>query len=61
MNSDEARKRAEKSFRREEPRRDARKTAPDYEARAIDIREKTERLKALRLAKEAQAKNSDRD
>ena len=33
----------------------------EYEARARAIREKTERLRALRLAKEAQDRNSKRD
>ncbi len=33
----------------------------EYEAQARAIREKTARLKALRLAKEAEAQNSKRD
>jgi hypothetical protein len=56
MNSDSNRQRAEKGFRR-----DSRKTMTEYELRAREIREKTERLKALRLAKEAQERNSKRD
>jgi len=54
MNSEEARQRAEKSFKQEEPRH-------DVEAQAVAIRRKTEHLKALRLAKEPQLKNSNHD
>jgi hypothetical protein len=41
--------------------RDARKAMTEYETQALAVREKTERLKALRLAKEAQAQNSNGD
>jgi hypothetical protein len=58
VTSDEARQRAEKSFRQEERARDARKAMTEYEAQAVAIREKTARLKALRLAKQAQAVGS---
>ena len=51
MNSDEARQRAEESFKKEDRTRDGQKTLAEYEARALTIREKTARLKALRLAK----------
>ena len=61
MNSDQARQRAEKSFKQEERAQDARTAMAEYEARARATREKTARLKALRLAKEAEALNSDRD
>jgi len=61
MNSDQARQRAEESFKQEEQARDGRKAMTEYEARARAIREKTARLKALRLAKEAQAQNSKLD
>jgi len=53
MNSDLARQRAEKSFKKEERARDGREAMSEYEAQTRAIREKTERLKALRLAKEA--------
>ena len=56
MISDQARQRAEKSFKRKERARDGRKAMTEYEAQARTIREKTARLKALRLAKEAQAR-----
>ena len=54
MNSDQARQRAEKNFLKEERDRDGRKAMSEYEAHARATREKTARLKALRLAKEAQ-------
>jgi hypothetical protein len=58
MTSDQARQRAEKSFKQEDRARGARKAMSEYEAQAVAIREKTERLKALRLAKEAEARIS---
>ena len=51
--SNEARARAEASFRREERAKDGAKAMMDYQANARMAREKTERLKALRLAREA--------
>jgi hypothetical protein len=54
MTSDQARQRAEKSFSREERARDGKSAMMEYEAQARAIREKTARLKALRLAKEAE-------
>jgi hypothetical protein len=53
MTSDQARQRAERVFKKEERARDGRAAMTEYEAQAIAIREKTKRLKALRLAKEA--------
>jgi hypothetical protein len=61
MTPDQARQRAEKSFRKEERTRDARKAMTEYEAQAAAIRKKTAHLKALRLAKEAQGPVSDPD
>jgi hypothetical protein len=61
MRSDQARQRAEKSFRQEERARDARKAMTEYEAQATAIRKKTARLKALRLATEAQVLDSKPD
>ena len=52
MNSDHARQRAEKRFKQEERARDSQ--IIEYEVQARATREKTARLKALRLAKEAQ-------
>jgi hypothetical protein len=51
--SNEVRARAEASFRKEERAKDGAKTMMDYQANARMVREKTERLKALRLAKQA--------
>jgi hypothetical protein len=57
MTSDQARQRAERKFKREERAQDGRKAMIEYEAQAVATRKKTARLKALRLAKEAQARN----
>jgi hypothetical protein len=57
MNSDTPRQRAEKSFKKEERARDGRMAMGEYEAQAIATREKTAHLKALRLAKEAEARS----
>ena len=51
--SSETRARAEASFRKEERAKDGAKAMMDYQAKARMVREKTERLKALRLAKQA--------
>ena len=50
--SNEARARAEASFRKEERAKEGAKAMMEYQASSRMIREKTERLKALRLAKE---------
>ena len=55
MTSEQDRKRAERSFKQEERARDGRKAIAEYEVQARATRAKTERLKVLRLAKEAQA------
>lgn len=54
MTSDRARQRAERTFKKEERAQDGRKAMTEYEAQAVATRKKTARLKALRLAKEAQ-------
>ncbi len=51
--SNEARARAEASFRKEERAKEGAKAMMEYQANLRMVREKTERLKALRLAKEA--------
>ena len=57
-NSKEAlKKRADARFKQEERVRDGRKAMTEYEAQVLAMREKTAHLKALRLAKEAQAQN----
>ena len=50
---DEARARAEASFRKEERAKDGAVAMTEYQANILLVREKTERLRALRLAKEA--------
>jgi hypothetical protein len=47
------RARAEASFRKEERAKEGAKAMMEYQANSRSVREKTERLKALRLAKEA--------
>jgi hypothetical protein len=51
--SDEARARAEASFKKEERAKEGAKAMMEYQANSRLVREKTERLRALRLAKEA--------
>jgi hypothetical protein len=58
MNSDQARKRAEQGFKKEERVQDARKSMMEYERQAAATREKTARLKDLRLANEAQKRST---
>jgi hypothetical protein len=57
MNSDQARKRAEQGFKKEERAQDARRSMMEYERQAAATREKTARLKDLRLAKETQKRS----
>ena len=53
-NSKEARDRAEASFKKQEQRaREGAKAMADYEAEGRAMREKTARLKLLRMAKQA--------
>ena len=60
MNSKEVlKRRAEARFRQEERALDGRKAMTEYEAQALATREKTARLRALRLAQEAQAQNEE--
>jgi hypothetical protein len=54
--SNEARTRAEASFRKEERAKEGARAMMEYQANSRKVREKTERLKALRLAKEAAEK-----
>jgi hypothetical protein len=51
--SDEARTRAEANFKKEERAKEGAKAMMEYQANSRMVREKTERLRALRLAKEA--------
>jgi len=56
ISSDQAR--AEASFKKEERLRDGQKAMAEYEAAQHAVREKTARLRALRLARDAAAKPS---
>jgi hypothetical protein len=57
LNSDMARQRAERSFKKEERAQDGRKAMMEYESQAVATREKTARLQELRLARAAQAQS----
>jgi hypothetical protein len=57
MTSDQARQQAERIFKKEERARGGSAAMIEYQADAIATREKTARLEALRLAKEAQARS----
>ena len=57
--SNDARARAEANFRKEERAKEGAKAMMEYQANSRLVREKTERLKALRLAKEAADKARD--
>jgi hypothetical protein len=54
--SNEARARAEANFKKEERAKEGTKAMMEYQAYSRIVREKTQRLKALRLAKEAAEK-----
>ena len=56
---DQAGQRAERNFKKEERARDGRAAMIEYEVQARAVRVKTERLKVLRLAKEAQAQTAE--
>ena len=55
MISEKDRQRAERAFKKEERDLDGRKAMREYESEGLATRAKTERLKVLRLAHEAQA------
>ena len=52
-NSNQVRDRAEASFKKEQRAKEGIKAMADYEAEGRAIRERTAKLRALRLAKEA--------
>lgn len=51
--SDDAKTRAEASFKKEQRAKEGTKAMMEYQANSRDVRANMERLKALRLAKEA--------
>jgi hypothetical protein len=53
MNTDEAHRRAEALFKKEQQQREAQKAMAEYQAGLDAMREKTARLRALRLARDA--------
>ena len=61
MTNDAARARAERIFKQEERDREGRIAMSEYEAQSRAIRENMARLRALRLAKEAQARRGAGD
>lgn len=61
MNSDQARQRAERHFRKDECSQDGRKAMVEYECQALATREKIARLKMLRLAKGASRREHSGD
>jgi hypothetical protein len=56
--SNDARARADASFRKEERAKDSAKAMMEYLDNSRQVRERTERLRALRLAKEAADKKA---
>ncbi len=60
-NSNEAKARAEASFKRKEGQAQATKAWIEYEAQRRSVAKKTERLRALRLAKEVVETNRKTD
>jgi hypothetical protein len=53
MNADEAHRRAEALFKKEQQLREAQQAMVEYQAELRAMREKTARLRALRLARDA--------
>jgi hypothetical protein len=53
MNTDEAHRRAEALFKKEQQLREAQQAMAEYQAQLHTMREKTARLRALRLARDA--------
>jgi hypothetical protein len=60
QSNEDARTRAEANFRKEERAKEGAKAMMEYQANERMVREKTERLRALRLAKEAADKKRSR-
>ena len=57
--TDRTRTRAEALFKQEERLRNGQKAMAEYEANRIAVHEKTARLRALRLARDAAVKQTD--
>jgi hypothetical protein len=59
VNTDEARSRAETLFKKEQQLREAQQAMTEYQAGLRMMREKTARLRALRLARDAANNNNN--
>ena len=57
--TDRVRKRAEALFKQEERLRNGQQAMAEYEANRVAVRERTARLRALRLARDAALKQAD--
>lgn len=60
VNTDETRRRAEALFKKEQQLREAQQAMNEYQAGLRTMREKTARLRALRLARDAANKEETR-
>ena len=60
VNTDEARRRAETAFKKEQQSREAQQAMAEYQAQLRATRENTARLRALRLARDAANKKETR-
>ena len=60
VNTDETRRRAEALFKKEQQLREAQQAMAEYQAQLHATREKTARLRALRLARDAANKKETR-
>ena len=60
VNTDEARRRAETLFKKEQQVREAQQAMTEYQAGLRMMREKTARLRALRLARDAANNNNNK-
>jgi hypothetical protein len=58
INTDEAHRHAEALFKKEQQQREAQKAMAEYQAGLHAMREKTARLRALRLARDAANPNN---
>jgi len=58
VNTDESRRRAEALFKKEQQSREAQQAMAEYQAELRMMREKTARLRALRLARDAANTNN---
>jgi hypothetical protein len=60
MNSDEAHRRAEALFKKEQQSREAQQATAEYDAEQRAVQERTARLRALRLARDAANQGGNR-